>query len=100
MTEHLPSPNGNAIAAETVDVADVARTVRRRWRAVITCVVLGLVVAGGGVLFAPRRLDGKASVFARPGGGGGGSISGAVSGVGELLGNLGSLGLGGSLETE
>lgn len=95
-----PTGAGSASASDTVDVADVARTVRRQWRAVIVCVVGGLIIATGVLLFAPRKFDGKASVYARPGNQGASSISGRITGLGELLGNLGSMGMGGSLETE
>ena len=102
LPQYLPSSQHAALASDTVDVADVARTVRRQWRAVIICFTGGLLLAGAVLLFAPRRFDGKASVFARPGNAGGGSsISGRMTGgLGELLGGLGGLGLSGSIETE
>lgn len=94
-------PSG-AEQPDTIDVADVARTVRRQWRAVLASVVLGLVAAGGIVLFAPRRFDGKASVLARPNDRGGSSIAARMSDLGQLLGGAGGLSsLGGSsVETE
>ncbi|HUF64404.1 MAG TPA: GNVR domain-containing protein [Gemmatimonadaceae bacterium] len=98
---YLPSTHTSAAAAsDTIDVADVARTVRRQWRAVIACVAGGLAIAGGVMLLAPRRFDGKASVYAKAGSQGASSIAGRMTGLGELLGNLGGLGLAGSLETE
>lgn len=92
----LPAPS------DTIDVADVARTVRRQWRAVLACLTAGIVVAAGVVLFAPRRFDGKATLLARPGTGAGSSISSRLGGLGELLGGAGGLGAlaGGSIETE
>ena len=99
--QYLPSTNVSAAAAsDTVDVADVARTVRRQWRAVVICLVAGILVAGAVVLFAPRKFDGTASLLARPGNSGGSSIGGRITGLGELLGGLGGLGAGGSIETE
>jgi len=100
VSHYLPSGQANAAASDTVDVADVARTVRRQWRAVLVCVTVGIIIAGAVVAFAPRRFDGKASLLARPGTQGGSSIGGRITGLGELLGGLGNLGAGGSLETE
>src|SRR4051812_30169095 len=87
-------------AADSIDVADVARAVRRQWRALALCLGLGIVAAIGVILFAPRRFDGKVTVFAGPTGGSGTSIAGRMSGVGELLGSLGGIGMMGSMETE
>jgi tyrosine-protein kinase Etk/Wzc len=89
--------------SDTIDVADVARTVRRQWRAVAWCVALGVTIAAGVLLFAPRRFDGKATVLARPTAQGGSSIAGRMSGgLGELLGGAGGLGslTGSTMETE
>src|SRR5688500_15914341 len=89
--------------SDTIDVADVARTVRRQWRAVLLCVVLGIVSAVAVVLFAPRRFDGKATVLARPNAGGASSIAGRMSGgLSELLGGSGGLSSlsGSTMETE
>lgn len=99
MLPHAQGP-APALASDTVDVADIARTLRRQWRAVLAFMALGALAALLVVLFAPRRYDGKVSVLARPGGGSGGSISGRIEGLGQLLGGLGSIGLQGSLETE
>jgi uncharacterized protein involved in exopolysaccharide biosynthesis len=88
-------------STDTIDVADVARTVRRQWRAVIALTVLGMIAGAAVVLFAPRRFEGKASLLARPGTQGSSSIAGRLGGVGELLGGLGGLGtLSGTIETE
>lgn len=95
-----PSQYPAPASSDTVDVADVVRTVRRQWRAVAACVLGGLVLAAAVVLFAPRRFDGKASLLARPGSQGGSSIGGRITGLGELLGGLGGMGMGGSMETE
>jgi tyrosine-protein kinase Etk/Wzc len=99
---HLLPPGlvQGATASDTIDVADVVRTLRRQWRAVIGFIVLGVLAAAAVVLFAPRRFDGKVTVLARPGAQAGGSVSGRMGGLGELLGGLGGLGLQGSIETE
>lgn len=93
-------PRTGAITSDTVDVADVVRTMRRQWRAVAGFTAAGLVLGLAVVLFAPRRFDGQASLLARPGSQGGSAIGSRISGLGELLGGLGGLGVGGSLETE
>lgn len=93
-------PSFQASSSDTVDVADVARTVRRQWRAVLTCLALGIAAAVAVMLFAPRKFDGKASLLARPGSQSTGSISGRINGLGELLGGLGGLATSGSMETE
>ena len=92
----------NIVRSDTIDVADVARTMRRQWRAVATCVAIGIVVALAIVLFAPRRFDGKATVLARPNDRGGSSIAGRITGLGELLGGASGLGslTGSTMETE
>jgi len=103
MQERLPAPAGYVrppVASDTVDVADVVRTLSRQWRAVIAFIAMGVLAALAVVLFAPRRFDGKASVYAHPESQNGASIAGRMTGIGDLLGNLSSLGLGGSLETE
>jgi tyrosine-protein kinase Etk/Wzc len=80
-------------AADTLDLADVGRAVRRGWRAVIAFVILGTAAAVGLILFAPPKFsavstivlrtgnDASASILSRVGGGlgdAGGLLSGAV----------------------
>jgi len=100
--ERLTGPNGYspAAASDAVDVVDVVRTLGRQWRAVLGCVLFGILAAAVIVAFAPRRFDGKVTVLARPSSSGGTSIAGRMTGVGDLLGTFGGLGLNGSLETE
>jgi len=89
---------------DTIDLADVARSVRRGWRVVLgsiaACLVLALVV----ILFGPRRFEGKASAIVRsadPSSSllsriGGDALGGAAAGAAGAL-----LGVGGSqIETE
>lgn len=90
-----------ALRSDTVDVADVVRTVRRQWRAIAGFVALGVLAAVAVLLFAPRRYEGRSSVLARTSGAGGGSVLGRMTGgVGELMGGLGGLAGGSSIETE
>lgn len=85
---------------DTVDVAEVVRTLRRQWRAVMGFLALGVLGALAVILFAPRRFDGRVTVLARAGNMGGTSIGGRMTGIGDLLGGLGSLTGAGGLETE
>jgi uncharacterized protein involved in exopolysaccharide biosynthesis len=86
---------------ETIEIADVARTLTRQWRAILSFLALGIVGALAVALFAPRRFDGKATLLARAGATPGGSILGRMTGVGELLGSVGGAGMGASqVETE
>lgn len=89
---------------DTIDLADVARSVRRGWRVVLgsvaACLALALVV----ILFGPRRFEGKASAIVRsadPSSSllariGGDALGGGAAGAAGAL-----LGVGGSqIETE
>jgi uncharacterized protein involved in exopolysaccharide biosynthesis len=88
---------------DTIDLADVARSVRRGWRVVLgsiaACLVLALLV----ILFGPRRFEGKASAIVRsadPSSSllsriGGEALGGLAAGAGAILGGGGS-----QLETE
>ena len=104
MYEQLPPPAGyeripTATSADTVDVADLVRTLRRQWRAVMAFLAVGVLAAAAVVLFAPRRFEGKATLLARPSATGT-SIASRLGGIGELLGGLGPLGNAGEMETE
>jgi uncharacterized protein involved in exopolysaccharide biosynthesis len=88
---------------DTIDLADVARSVRRGWRVVLgsiaACLVLALLV----ILFGPRRFEGKASAIVRsadPSSSllsriGGDALGGLAAGAGAIFGGGGS-----QLETE
>jgi len=51
--------------SDTIDLADVVRSLRRGWRSVVACTVGGLAVAAGVQLLAPPRFAGTASVVLR-----------------------------------
>lgn len=88
---------------DTIDLADVARSVRRGWRVVLASVVVCLVLALLVILFGPRRFEGKASAIVRsadPSSSllsrlGGDALGGFAAGAGALFGSGGS-----QLETE
>lgn len=88
---------------DTIDLADVARSVRRGWQYVLGSVVVCLVLALLVILFGPRRFEGKASAIVRsadPSSSllsriGGDALGGIAAGAGALFGAGGS-----QLETE
>ena len=89
------------LQSDTVDVADLARTVRRQWRAVAGFTLAGVLVAAAIVTFAPRRYDARATVLARSSGAGGASILGRMAeGAGALIGGVGGGAVASPLETE
>lgn len=92
----LPSFTGIATSSTTdgIEIADVARTMRRQWRAVIAFLAIGVLGAIAVLIFAPRRYDGTATLLARAGNSeGAGSILSRIGNVGELMrGGIGGLG--------
>jgi uncharacterized protein involved in exopolysaccharide biosynthesis len=89
-------------ASDTIEVAEVVRTIRVGWRAVAAFTALGIVAAAGVLAFAPRIFQGESSVLVRAGNESGAGLLARIGGnVGELLGGGGALGLPKSaLETE
>jgi uncharacterized protein involved in exopolysaccharide biosynthesis len=74
-------------AVDTIDVADLARTVRRGWRAVVVFTLLGAVVALAVVLWAPPKYLATASVVMKMGSDPGTSLLSKLSGgLGEVAG--------------
>lgn len=57
----------NSASPDTIDLADVARSVRRGWRVVLGSVAACLAIAVMIILFGPRRFDGSASAVVRAG---------------------------------
>ena len=54
-------------AADTIDLADVGRAVRRGWRAVIAFVILGTAAAVGLIFFAPPKFSAVSTIVLRTG---------------------------------
>ena len=79
--------------ADTIDLADVARSLRRGWRVILACVAIGGLIALLVIAFGPRRFSGTASVVVRTSGDAGGSLLSRVAG--EMAGGNGSGGSGG-----
>lgn len=91
---------GPAQASDTIDLADVVRTLKRNSVAVLLFVALGFLAALAVVLFAPRRFEARTTILARAGTASGPSIGSRIEGVGALLGGLGSLAGSSGIETE
>ncbi len=66
--------------SDSINVVELAHAVRRGWRALTVCTVLGIVAAVGVVIFAPRRFGSTASIIVK---------SGPTSGASSMLSKLG-----------
>ncbi|MDB4877435.1 MAG: lipopolysaccharide biosynthesis protein [Gemmatimonadetes bacterium] len=66
--------------ADSINVVEVTRAVRRGWRALVICTVLGALGGLCVVLYAPRRFASSASVIVR---------AGSANGAGSVLSKLG-----------
>jgi tyrosine-protein kinase Etk/Wzc len=76
-------------AADTIDLADVGRALKRGWRAVIAFTLLGALGAVGVVLFAPRKFGGVSTIVLKTGSDPSASVlsrlSGGIGDAGGLL---------------
>lgn len=83
--------------ADRIDVIELAQAIRRGWRALIACAVLGAVAGAAVLTWAPRRFAGSASLVVK---------STPTSGASSMLARLGlgdaapALGAPAPLETE
>ena len=55
----------SAATADTIDLADVARSLRSGWRVILASVAIGGVIALLVVAFGPRRFSATASAVVR-----------------------------------
>jgi uncharacterized protein involved in exopolysaccharide biosynthesis len=101
---------------DTIDLAELARSLRRGWRVILASVAVAGAVALLVILFGPRRFSGTASAVIRSSGEMGGSLlaraagdltganssSGTGAGAGAIAGGVSALlgGGGSGLETE
>ncbi|MFI5227642.1 MAG: Wzz/FepE/Etk N-terminal domain-containing protein, partial [Gemmatimonadales bacterium] len=75
--------------ADTIDLADVGRAVRRGWRIIAAFTVVGLLAAFAVLLFAPPKFSATSSVLVRTSGGNGSSLlSKLAEGAGDPGGML------------
>ncbi len=85
----------STVSADTIDLADVARSLRRGWRIIVASVAVAGLVALLLILFGPRRFSGSASVVVKSSAGLGGSLLSRVAGEVAGGGSSGSGGGGG-----
>ena len=89
-------------SADTLDLAELARAARRSWKFIVAVTVLGVVVAGGLLLFGPRRFEAASSIVVRSQQASGASLLAKLAGGAGGDGAAGLLQAGSSspLETE
>ncbi len=51
--------------ADTLDLAELARAARRSWSFIVAVALLGVAIAGGLLLFGPRRFESASSIVVR-----------------------------------
>lgn len=89
-------------AADTLDLAELARAARRSWPFIVALTLFGAAVAGGLLLFGPRRFEGVSSIVVRSQQSSGASLLAKLAGGAGGEGAAGLLQAGSSspLETE
>jgi tyrosine-protein kinase Etk/Wzc len=90
----------NPQASDTIELANLARTIARGWRTVVGFTVLGIALAAAFIAVAPRKYTGTSSVILKPDaqGGAASSVIAQVTGLNDVTGGL--LGGKNSLDTE
>jgi uncharacterized protein involved in exopolysaccharide biosynthesis len=86
-------------AADTLDLAELARAARVRWPFIVALTLLGAAVAGVLLLFGPRRFEGTSSIVVRSSQGSKASLLAKLAGGGDAAGLL-EAGSSSPLETE
>lgn len=90
-----------APGGETIDVVDIARSLRRRWYVIAAGMLAGLLLAVVVILLAPRTFTATATAVVRPQADAGASLLSRAAGDLAGLGAVGSaMGAGAGLETE
>lgn len=79
-----------APTTEVIDLADIFRSIRNRWKLVLITTVIGILAATGIILWGTVRFAGATSVVLKTGGG-----SGSSSSLAAALGSLAEAGGGG-----
>ncbi|MEO7712233.1 MAG: Wzz/FepE/Etk N-terminal domain-containing protein [Gemmatimonadaceae bacterium] len=79
-------------STDTIDLADVGRSLRRGWKIIVASIAVGGLLALVVILFGPRRFSGSASAVVRTSADMGGSLLSRVAG--EMVGGGGSSGSG------
>jgi uncharacterized protein involved in exopolysaccharide biosynthesis len=84
--------------ADSINVLELIHAVRRGWRPLVVCTVLGVLTAVGVILYAPRQFSSSASIIVRAAQGNGASSVLSKLGLGDAVPGLG--GAASPLETE
>lgn len=87
-----------SLTTDTIDLADLARSLRRGWRLILGGFVAGGVIAALVVAFGPRRFDGTTSAIVRTSSDPGTSLLARVGEAGGAAGGAAAL-LGGGIST-
>ena len=87
----------STMSADTIDLADVARSLRRGWRVILSSVAVAGLIVLLLILFGPRRFSGSASVVVKSSAGMGSLLSRVA---GEVVGGGGGGGGGGGAGSE
>jgi len=99
MSERMST--SSATAVDTVDVADLARSVRRGWRTVVAFTLVGGLAALAVMLWAPPKYSASSSVVMRMGSDPSGSLLSKLSGgLGDVAGSALSAATKSPTETE
>lgn len=96
MTSPVTSPRSTA---DTIDLAEIVRTLIRNSRTVLLFLAIGVFGALAVVVFAPRRFSSASTIMVRMGGSSGASIGSRIPGIADLAG-FGALGGASTMETE
>lgn len=93
--------NASAAGTDTIDLADIARSLRRGWLWILGGVVAGAAVAMAVITFGPRRFDAAASAIIRSAPDAGGSMLARLGDAGASAASLlGASGPGSAIETD
>ena len=87
-------------AADTLDLAELARAARRSWPFIVALTLLGAAVAGMLLLFGPRRFEGTSSIVVRSSQGSRASLLAKLAGGADGAAGLLEAGSSSPLETE
>ncbi|HEY6829713.1 MAG TPA: Wzz/FepE/Etk N-terminal domain-containing protein [Gemmatimonadaceae bacterium] len=86
--------------ADTLDLAELARAARRSWTFIVAATLFGAAVAGGLLLFGPRRFEAASSIVVRSQQASGASLLAKLAGGPDGAAGLLQAGASSPLETE
>ncbi len=85
--------------ADSVDLVEIGRGIRRNWATVLATAVLGVLAALAVVVFVPPRYHGAATVLVRSANANGASLLSRLGSAGDLAASAGAGGIGNALST-